>query len=212
MERILEERRAERQKENPTYRTPRDPKAGAAPAFTIDDELDRRVRKAVEISEKVINRSPSKYKHNVLDSYIHTYIKKDPLPEDQPLLYSISPFLKMQPRLVPTLKIYSQDNVHSSQYRVNDVSQQVFSSGIGPNSQIAHDQRVPAYQTGSFGGTTGNLAQSYGGQHHAHEPYGTNVAYTSQNLGENVGQSANYTSSNYGGVGAYGTGYESKKF
>jgi len=211
LERILQERRVESQKANPVQRTPREPTAGAAPAYTIDDELDRRVRKAVEISEKMINRSPSKYKHNVLDSYIHTYIKKDPLPEDQPLLYTISPFLKMQPRLVPTLKVYPQDNVAASQYRANphDISNQIFSSGIGPNSQVIHEERNPTYQTGSFGGSAG-----YGSNPH-HElsghqgGYGTNP-YPAQPLSENVGQSynagANYTSGNYGS-GNYGVQY-----
>jgi len=191
LERVLQDRRAESQKANPAMRTPREAQAGAANAYTIDDELDRRVRKAVEISEKMINKSPSKYKHNVLDSYIHTYIKKDPLPEDQPLLYTISPFLKMQPRLVPTLKIYPQENAATSQYRPNphDMSNQVFSSGIGPNSHVIHEERNPTYQTGSFGVNSG-----YGSNqqiHHHHEGYGQ------ENVGYNT-TGANYTSGNYG--------------
>ena len=83
---------------------------GNANPLIIDDEIDRRVRKAVEKSEEAINKSPSKYKNDVLDNCIQTYIKKDPFPQDQPLLYTIAPYLSMENRFTPALRVYSNEN------------------------------------------------------------------------------------------------------
>ena len=97
-----------------------------------DDELDKKVRKAVEKSEGQINRtSPSKLRHDPLDTYIHSYIKKEPVQGDQPLLYNISPHLRMENRFTPTLKVYSNINAGgSSQYNSQGPSHNIASSGV----------------------------------------------------------------------------------
>ena len=100
-----------------------------------DDELDKRIRKAVEKSEGQINRtSPSKYQNEALDTYIHSYMKKEPVQNDRPLLYDISSHLRMENRFTPTLKVYSNNT--TNQYNQN--------SGYVSNSIVRGDRN---YQT-----------------------------------------------------------------
>lgn len=174
-------------------------------ALYIDDELDKRVRRAVEKSEQMINKSPSRYKNDILDNCIQTYLKKDPLPQQQPLLYTLSPHLTMETRLVPTLRVYSQDNnanVSTSQYNVADVSQNLW--GSADMSHIPRDtySRDPFYDhtpgaNHQHAGNNPNLAASYG----ASQYNGGNLGASQYNDG-NYGQSHygqdNYSASHYG--------------
>jgi len=198
LERRLEAQKKQQQ-EHVVRSTPKG-ETGANP-YSIDDELDKRVRKAVEKSESQINRSPSKYKNHDLDNYIHAYLKKDPLPEDKPLLYSISPHLTMHAKIVPTLKVYTQENsnLSASQYRMADVNNYIFGSGQtssavnqGYYSEPRYQQERPV-QVETFG--VGTEHAGYGGHSQ------TNPVESVENLRRNEPGYDVYSSNNYGGYG-----------
>lgn len=151
MERTLEDqRRSEiRAHESPVRSAP---KENTPNHIYYDDELDKKVRQAVQKSEEAANKSPSKYKNDVIDNCIQTYLKKYPLPNDKPLLYTLAPHLTMQPRFVPSLRVYSQDNHETNTpYYNNGVSQ--FSSAERPvqHAQYHHDHNDNYYAGNSAG-------------------------------------------------------------
>jgi len=116
LERTLEAQRRNNREER-TVRSPnRNVSQTGASHYIADDETDQNVRRAIEHSESVINsRSPSKLQNQALDSHIHTYLRREPIPGDKPLLYNVAPHLRMNERFVPTLKVYQNNQQESQQ-------------------------------------------------------------------------------------------------
>lgn len=154
LERMMESRRHEAEQRKLNQSPVKAGQTGTVNPLVVDDELDKRVRKAVQRSEEMANKSPSKYKNEIIDNCIQTYLKKDPLPQDYPLLYTISPHLTMENRFVPTLKVYSQENpnVGVSHYNVADVSSNLYASPDPHHTPYEQHQ----HPISSFAGDTGH--------------------------------------------------------
>jgi len=129
---------------------PRNVKSSNASHYVADDDTDRNVRRAVERSEAVINsRSPSKLQNQALDAPIHTYLQREPIQGEKPLLYSVAPHLRMNERFVPTLKVYSQNphQHHHESSNNNTYQTQLFESRYPnhPGFGNAGDQTAMTY-------------------------------------------------------------------
>jgi len=170
-----------------------------------EDELEKRVRAALRKSEETISRSsPSKYQNKHLDPYIHSYINNEPIPNDKPLLQTISAYLSAENKYTMTLTQYPAAGERATELRRSqfgqeerkDVPEQTTSTyGYQPN--------VPPQEGGNIlGGLGENTNQEP-------QPYTTENVLAKSGVEaqiNNYSAEPNYNYSNYGQAGS--TGYE----
>lgn len=129
----------------------------------VEDELEKRVRAALRKSEETISRSsPSKYQNKHLDPYIHSYINNEPIPQDKPLLQTISAYLSAENKYTMTLTQYPADGERATEMRRSQFAQEERKDipVDQTTSTYGYQPNVPVQESGNIlGGLAENVYQ-----------------------------------------------------
>jgi len=163
----------------------RSPNRNPQSHYVADDEADGRVRRAVERTEGNINsKSPNKFQNPAIDQHVQSYIRREPIQGEKPLLYNVAPHLRMNDRFTPTLKVYSQ-NTNQATTNVNTQLHESRYQNATAHTAYGRERFDAPYQYQSSVPQSGNTA-------HAGQTFVTGSPYTNTNTNYGYGAESKF--------------------